>query len=117
MNWYIKCWKLFADFEGRARRSEFWWFVLLNFPIVIIVAILDQLFGTGHALTYLFIFLNLIPAMAVSIRRLHDVGRAWYWILATLVPIVGSIYLIYLFFLDSKPGPNRWGQNPKEEQV
>lgn len=114
MNWYIKCWKQFSDFETRARRTEFWWFVLLNFPIMIVVAIFDQLFGTGHALTYLFAFLNLIPALAVSVRRLHDIGRPGWWILATFVPVVGSLYLIYLFFLPGKPEPNRWGHSPKE---
>ena len=91
----------FANFKGRARRSEYWYFTLFNIiisfiPIVCLLGII-----------------NIIPGIAVCIRRLHDTGRRGWWLLLALVPIVNIILLVW-YCQDSQPGENQWGANPKE---
>ena len=120
MNWYLKVLKQYADFSGRARRKEYWMFVLFNFIFIIIAAILDNILGTaiqgiGYGLFYiLYVLATMIPNLAVSVRRLHDVGKSGWLILVGFIPIVGAIWLLILFVTDSQPGDNEYGPNPKE---
>ncbi|HKJ43372.1 MAG TPA: DUF805 domain-containing protein [Sunxiuqinia sp.] len=120
MNWYLKVLKQYADFSGRARRKEYWMFVLFNILFAIVALILDNLLGlTVGKLPYgVFYFLYslvvLIPGLAVSVRRLHDIGKSGWMILISLIPIVGGIWLLILLVSDSKPGENEYGPNPKE---
>ena len=113
MNWYLGCWKKYAEFSGRARRQEFWMFVLFNFLATFVAGFLDGLLGTGGALYGLYYLAVLIPSFAVSVRRLHDTDHSGWWIFINLVPLIG--FIIYLVFLcsDSKSGENRFGPNPK----
>jgi uncharacterized membrane protein YhaH (DUF805 family) len=119
MNWYLKVLKQFADFSGRARRKEYWMFALFNMIFIIVAMILDNVLGlTVDKLPYgLFYFLYalfiLIPGLAVSVRRLHDVGKSGWMILISLIPIVGGIWLLVLMLTDSNPGDNEYGVNPK----
>ncbi|GAA2155142.1 DUF805 domain-containing protein [Glycomyces rutgersensis] len=107
--------KKYAVFSGRSRRREFWWFVLVN---AIIGAILQCLGDQRDPNFWNFIgwaygLAVLIPSIAVQVRRLHDIGRTGWWWFIGLVPIVGWIILIVFSVLDSEPGPNRYGPNPK----
>ena len=113
MNWYLGCWKKFADFSGRARRQEYWMFVLFNFLASLAIGIVDAILGTNAALGGLYSLAVLIPSLAVSARRLHDTDRSGWWQLILLIPLIG--WIIYLVFVcgDSKPGANRFGANPK----
>lgn len=122
MEWFIKCIKQYADFKGRARREEYWMFYLACFLIGFVTAFLGTLIdllleNDGPYFTivaWICIFFTFIPSLAVGVRRLHDIGKSGWWMLLVLIPYLGSISLIILFCLDSQPGTNKWGENPKE---
>lgn len=120
MNWYLTVLKKYAVFMGRARRKEYWMFVLFNIIFSILAILLDNLVGTaiegvGYGLFYfLYALAVLIPTLAVSARRLHDIRKSGWWIFISLVPIIGSIWLLVLLVTDSQPGENQYGPNPKE---
>ena len=113
MNWYLGCWKKYAEFSGRARRKEFWMFVLFNFLVSIAVGIVDGILGTNGALGGLYSLAVLIPSLAVAARRLHDTDRSGWWQLIGFIPLIGWIILLVFLCSDSKPGENRFGPNPK----
>jgi len=120
MNWYLTVLKKYAVFSGRARRKEYWMFVLFNIIFLVVAMILDNVLGTaiegvGYGLFYILYSLAVfIPGLAVSVRRLHDVGKSGWMILIVLIPLIGAIWLIVLTVKDSKPGENEYGPNPKE---
>lgn len=122
MYWYLKVLRHYAVFKGRARRKEYWMFALFNIIFLIVATILDNIAGTTigelpYGLFYcLYALAVLIPGLAVSIRRLHDVGKSGWMILISLVPLVGAIWLLVLFVTDSEPGENKYGPNPKDSQ-
>ena len=123
MNWYLQVLKKYAEFSGRARRKEYWMFTLFNFIFLIVAFILDNILGTaiedvGYGLFYfLYALAVLIPGLAVSVRRLHDVGKSGWMILISLIPIIGWIWLFVLYDTDSNPGENEYGANPKDAQT
>ena len=123
MNWYLKVLKQYADFSGRARRKEYWMFVLFNMIFAIVAMILDNVLGIamegiGYGPLYgLYVLAMLIPGLAVVVRRLHDVGKSGWMILIALIPLIGSIWLLVLMVTDSNTGENQYGQNPKEVTV
>lgn len=112
MEWYVKVLQHYATFTGRARRREYWWFTLVNLGVVVALSLVDAALDTG-ALTGLYSLAVLVPALAVSVRRLHDTGRSGLWLLISLVPLVGGIVLLVFLLLDGEPGTNRWGASPK----
>lgn len=119
MKWYLKCLNQYADFSGRARRTEYWMFILFNGIFTILASIMDTLiFGIGldgMGLFWVLYSLGIfIPSLAVTVRRLHDVGMSGWLILLIFIPIIGWIWLFVLFVTDSQNGVNRYGQNPKE---
>lgn len=99
--------KNYANFNGRARRSEYWYFILLN-AIVSVFSFTPLAFVSA-----VYSLAVLVPTLAVCVRRLHDTGRAGTYLLLLLVPLVGEILLIVWFVQDSAPGANRFGPNPK----
>ena len=120
MNWYLHALKNYATFSGRARRKEYWMFFLISALISIVLTLLDILLGT-YSVEYeaglfsgLYSLLILIPSIAVVVRRLHDTDRSGWWILISLIPLIGVIVLFVFICLDSQPGTNRFGANPKE---
>lgn len=113
MNWYLGCWKKYAEFSGRARRQEFWMFVLFNGLASVALGVVDGILGTNGALGGLYSLAVLIPFLAVSVRRLHDTDRSGWWILVNIIPLIGAIILLVFLCSDSKPGENRFGANPK----
>ena len=120
MNWYLKCWKQYADFSGRARRKEYWIFSLINYIIIFflyilqIVMIESTLWLIFPIIFFLYAVAVFLPGLAVNIRRLHDIGKSGWWYRIYLIPIIGAIWLTVLMCLDSEPGENQWGENPKE---
>ena len=113
MNWYLGCWKKYAEFSGRARRKEYWMFVLFNMLASLVLCIVDEILGTSGALDGLYSLAVMIPSLAVAARRLHDTDRSGWWLLINLIPIIGWIVCIVFLCGDSKPGENRFGPNPK----
>ena len=141
MNWYIIALKKYATFTGRAQRSEYWYFILFNYLIALVLALIDSMTGTfnmmsGYGLLMgLFSLAMFIPITAVGVRRLHDTDRSGWWMLLELIPFIGSIVLIkyavadvkvamllpiigfvvLITFLvqDSQASENRFGANPK----
>lgn len=123
MNWYIKVLRHYADFSGRARRSEYWYFSLINTLISFVLGLLAGFFGAMYpnsgvmlgtsTLILLYSLAILIPSIAVGVRRLHDISRTGWWVLIGLVPFIGIIVLIIFFVTDSTPGSNQYGPNPK----
>ena len=125
MSWYLAALKKYAVFAGRARRKEYWYFVLFNFLIVmgllLIGLVLGAAIGGVDSTSFPFIAVTpvalyglamIIPSISVTIRRLHDIGMSGWWYLITLVP-GGSIVLFIFSLFDSKPGSNQYGPDPK----
>jgi uncharacterized membrane protein YhaH (DUF805 family) len=108
----------YVDFSGRARRSEYWFFVLFYVIVRLVANIIDAIIGTrGFAgnqglLGTLVALALLLPGLGVGVRRLHDTGRSGWWLLIGLIPLVGAIVLIVFFVQDSQPD-NQYGPNPK----
>jgi uncharacterized membrane protein YhaH (DUF805 family) len=115
MEWYLKALRQYADFEGRARRKEYWMFTLFNLIFAILAVVIDGLIGTGAIIYLFYVLATIIPNLSVSVRRLHDVGKSGWMYLVALIPLVGFIWLLVLFTTDSQPGDNEYGPNPKEE--
>jgi len=119
MNWYLEALRKYAVFDGRARRMEYWMFVLINCLIIVVLSVVDTvvgLFSLGNsvgALTGLYWLVVLVPSVAVTVRRLHDTDRSGWWALLALLPVLGTIVLFVFCVLDGTPGPNRFGENPK----
>lgn len=114
MEWYLAVLKKYAQFDGRARRKEFWMFVLFNLIIAIALGILGSIIHLLAFLSPLYSLAVLIPGIAVGARRLHDTGRTGWWLLIGFIPVVGAIVLIVFGVQDSQPGSNEYGPNPKE---
>lgn len=107
----------YVGFSGRARRSEYWWWILFTLLVSIAVSLVENVLGLasetgGGPLSGLVALALLLPNLAVSVRRLHDTGRSGWWILLGLIPLVGPIILIVWFVGDSAPD-NQYGPNPK----
>lgn len=127
----------YANFTGRARRREYWMFALINAIVTFLLAglmatgglnlfvpfdpsnpptvsVVGWLFFAVYTIYNLAVFL---PSLAVAVRRLHDTDKSGWMFLLILIPFIGSIILLVFFVTDSKPGANRWGQNPKGLQA
>jgi uncharacterized membrane protein YhaH (DUF805 family) len=123
MNWYLEVLKKYAVFEGRARRKEYWFFILFNLFISMALGFVDWLMGninpeTGMGLlSGIYALGVMIPGMAVSVRRLHDTGRSGWWLLITFVPVIGAIVFLYFMVLDSNPEANEYGALPKGPEL
>jgi len=132
----------YAQFSGRASRSEFWYYVLFYVIGSILISFVDSLLGTTYTyematshmatdgteiaaatmtqsigyLSGIYSLALLIPSIAISIRRLHDTGKSGWWFLLGVIPIVnfiGIFVLLFFYVQDSQPGENAYGANPK----
>ena len=115
MNYFIDVVKKYAVFDGRARRKEYWMFLLFYIIIAVVLAIVEGLVGSPGFLGMILALALLLPSIGVTIRRLHDTSRSGWWILIGFVPLVGGIVLLVFMCLDSTPGANAYGPNPKGE--
>ncbi len=103
----------YVGFQGRARRSEYWWFFLFYLIVYIVLYAVDLTVFGYPMLSGLFALASFLPSLAVGVRRLHDTGRSGWWLLIGLIPLVGFIVLIIFYVGDSQPGVNKYGPNPK----
>jgi uncharacterized membrane protein YhaH (DUF805 family) len=124
----INYWKAalskYADFNGRARRSEYWYFALTNILITLALYVLifigavaripfvSMVFG---GLVVVFALGTIIPSIAVLVRRLHDTGKSGWYYFVSLIPIAGPIWLLVLLCTEGNKGPNEYGEDPKDQ--
>ena len=119
MKYFIYCLKNYFKFSGRATRSEYWYFVLFGLLFSLAAMLIDFSIGTFYIEEGIGIFSSiytltiLIPSLAVTVRRLHDTNRSAWWLLISLIPIIGLIVLIVFYCQDSKED-NKYGVNPKK---
>ena len=120
MQWYIGVLKKYAVFSGRARRKEYWMFVLFNVLISfgvtvfgdVVLVLLGATDGTGDTLNSLYGLAILVPSLAVSVRRLHDTGRSGWMLLIGLIPCIGALVLLF-FMIEDSGDANQYGEPPK----
>ncbi len=116
----------YANFNGRARRSEYWYFRLFDLMVPVIISIVTLLpgllavdplmlgiYGLGKVLLVIYALASIVPSLAVTCRRLHDIGKPGSYMFFFLLPIVGTILIMVWAFQDGDPGENRYGENPK----
>ena len=145
MKYYIEGLKKYAEFEGRARRKEYWMFILFYFIFTIAAAVLDEILGSEPVIYIVYGLVLILPTLAVTVRRLHDTNRSGWWILLFVIPLITMFFFVFLslgslFFdfefllglsfiiliigwtvllvftlLDSNVGENWYGKNPKIE--
>ena len=122
MRWYFEVLKKYAVFTGRARRKEYWYFVLFNVLISIVLGFIDGVIGTYNPETGfgilggVYTLAIILPSIAVGLRRLHDTGRSGWWMLIGFVPVIGALVLLYFLVQDSKAGENQYGPWPKLDE-
>ena len=121
IQWFIKVLKHYADFSGRARRTEYWMFTLFNiifyfawaFLMGIIFGLTDSKVETLYLVIYIYPLILMLPGLAVSVRRLHDLGKSGWMMLVAFIPLIGSIWLLILMITEGNSGENKYGPNPK----
>ena len=143
MKWYLKVMRNYVQFNGRARRKEYWMFTLFNTLFYFLATIIDGALGLVAGLSIIYYLVVLIPSLSVAVRRLHDVGKSgWFLLLGVVASFIGGsllfifptnvgvatvagglmgimsiifgIWIFILFCSNSKPGENKYGPNPKE---
>lgn len=120
MQYFLHAIRNYVNFSGRARRKEFWMFVLFAFLFSVAAGIIDNTLGTvdstGSAglVGGLFALFLLLPSLAVTARRLHDTGKSALWMLLYFIPAVGFLVILIFCLLPGNEGPNRYGPDPKQ---
>lgn len=125
MGWCVMAWKRYSDFSGRSRRFEYWMFMLIHavnyLALFLAIEVTASASAMVHApvltvplffLCFIYALAAIFPGLAVSVRRLHDIGKSGWWMLLAFLPVLGLL-LIVLFALDSEPSDNQYGPNPK----
>ncbi len=121
MKWYLKVMNNYANFNGRARREEFWMFQLINILIYVALTVVSFALmsvtesAMAFGLIYLYAFAILIPSLAVLVRRLHDIGKSGMFFFVSFIPIIGGIWLLVMEVTEGDKGGNMYGPDPKEE--
>ena len=116
MNWYLDVLKKYAVFGGRARRKEYWLFVLVSAFIIFALWFFEALVGGPGVLGMFYGLAVLIPGIAVAVRRLHDTDRSGWWFLIVLLPLIGAIVLLVFMLLDGNPHENQYGADQKQRR-
>lgn len=127
MEWYLKVVRdNYANFDGRARRQEYWMFYLFNmiFTFLLYIPLIagaamesEALMMAGGLLLMLYIFAIIIPSIAVSVRRLHDQDKSGSWYFVAFIPFIGGIWLLILMATEGTHGPNQYGSDPKGDLI
>mgnify|MGYP006288351715 CR=1 FL=1 len=119
MSWFLAVLRQYATLRGRARRKEYWMYLLVYVGLYILLMLVDALTGTFDLeserglLSGLFMLGTVVPSIAVAVRRLHDIDRSGWWLLLGLVPLVGQIVLLYFLIQEGDEGDNTYGPDPK----
>lgn len=124
MHWYLKVFKQYFDFSGRARRKEFWMFYLFHFLIIFLITFLSFFLTSDiyedHETNWVYVpiictylLVSLIPSISLTVRRLHDTGKSGWWYLIVMIPYIGWFIMTILTCMEGQSKPNKWGNNPK----
>tara|TARA_B100001250_G_C19242209_1_gene547038 strand:- start:104 stop:478 length:375 start_codon:yes stop_codon:yes gene_type:complete len=122
MNYYLSAMQNYAEFNGRSRRKEFWMFTLIYTVILIVAMILDSLFGSYYyigdveIIGYLELItsiIHIVPSIAVTIRRLHDINKTGWFFCVILIPLAGIIWYLVMMCTNGTNGENEYGTDPK----
>ena len=119
MQHFVNALKKYAVFSGRATRSEYWYFVLFYSIFAFVISVVEGFIpvssGSGKFiwLSVLYMLVMILPSFGLVVRRLHDTSRSGWWWLINLVPFVGVVVFLVFMCLDSAPGENQYGSNPK----
>lgn len=119
MQWYLGAFSKYAVFQGRARRSEYWFFMLFYIIGLFVVSLVDVMLGTFPdsasigILGSIFAIGHFLPAISLQVRRLHDTGSSGWWSLLVLIPFIGSLVLFFFMVSEGEYQANYWGANPK----
>lgn len=123
IDWYKKVvFENYANFSGRARRSEYWYFVLANIILVavfgLLLSLVNGFLGIDSSGVFIIVFLIyflaiIIPMLAVICRRLHDINKSGWYYLVRLIPIVGPIWFLVMMCTEGDSGKNNYGEDPK----
>jgi uncharacterized membrane protein YhaH (DUF805 family) len=112
--------KRYAEFSGRSQRKEYWMFTLGVIIAEVVIMIVEGILGINRMvggiygpILSLFVLALIIPSLAVSIRRLHDIDKSGWFLLLAFIPLIGSIILLVFFCTNGTSGPNRFGADPK----
>ncbi len=115
--YYSAFWKIYVNFSGRSRRAAYWYVVLMNSIIGIVLFLLAYAAPTLSILSSVYELASLLPGIALCVRRLHDIGKSGWWFLLVFVPLVGSIILIVWAIREGDHGDNLYGPDPKTTVV
>lgn len=118
MEWYWKVLQNYVGFSGRARRKEYWMFLLIHLVIVFALAFVETMVGLGGEDGYglisgLYVLAVILPSVAVGFRRLHDTGKSGWWCLISFIPLIGALILLFFLASDGDAGDNQYGPDPK----
>lgn len=122
MFWYIRMWQNYTNFGARANRKEYWYAILLQLLFLIVIQVAAALAQNANVpmlqllvsvISLIFVLASLVPTLAIAFRRLHDTGRSAWWLLISLIPIVGSLVLLFFLLQAGEPGENRFGPVPQ----
>ena len=107
----------YALFDGRAGRQEFWMFILFSVIVSAVLSIVDGVIGTATSgfglISGIYSLAVLVPTLALGCQRLHDIGQSGWMQLIGLIPIVGALFLIFVYYIKpGTPGDNKFGANP-----
>lgn len=116
MSWYLQAIKNYCNFSGRARRREYWMFVLISAVIAFVLGIIDEIVGI-KLFTSLYSLFILIPELSLTFRRLHDIDKSAWWLFIAFVPIVGAIILFVFSVKPGTVGTNRYGDDPRDTYI
>jgi uncharacterized membrane protein YhaH (DUF805 family) len=121
--WFVAALKNYTNFHGRARRKEYWYFILINLLVLLALTAIEYSYkiktfdvGFGNSmglLSSLYLLFIFLPTVAVTTRRLHDTNRSGWWQLLYLVPAIGVLVIFICTLEDSFPGSNQYGKNPR----
>ncbi len=119
MEWYLKALKSYFDFTGRARRKEYWMYILFHILILFALGFSSSLaqeamgINFGAIVVLIYVLATIIPTLAVLVRRLHDTNRSGWWFMIRFVPLVGDIILLIFLVSEGDTGANAYGPDPK----
>jgi len=119
MDWFLLGFKRYLEFNGRSRRKEFWMFYLFNVITSITLSLIDVSFSLQvngiNFLSTLLVIITVIPWLALSVRRLHDINKSGLFLLLYFLPVIGWIWLFILLIKNGDIGPNKYGSDPKNQ--